>query len=209
MLHVWLIDGTKLILNVEQILKVPCLAKIYNDWHEDKELMNKIFRFIDCYADEDGYIKRNGLTEIAAFKYAIDVANLSDDFRPTKDICEAIDWLNEHNINFVGQMFFSSIEAIQSAKDLVQIMNKNLRNDLRKTSFTPEEISAMLGYVNQITKLASGLPKLIEELKSTEEAYQKSKLKKTVVRGGKEMAKSMDPRNTIDNGGTSTIDIID
>ncbi|MBD5584423.1 MAG: hypothetical protein HDQ88_05025 [Clostridia bacterium] len=209
MLHVWLIEGTKLILNVEQILKVPELAKIYNDWHDNKELMYKIFRFIDCYADEDGYIRRNGLTEMGAFKYAIDVSGLPEDFRPTKDVAVAIDWLNEHNINFVGEMFFNSIEAIQSAKDLVKVMNKNLRDSLKKDAFSSEEISNMLGYVNQITKLASGLPKLIEDLKNTEEAYQKSKLKKTVVRGGKEMAKSMDPHNTIDNGGTSTIDVID
>lgn len=62
-LHVWLVEGSKLILNVEQILKVPVLAKIYNDWHNDRELMYKIFKFIDCYADEDGYIHRNGLKD--------------------------------------------------------------------------------------------------------------------------------------------------
>ena len=38
-LHVWLVEGSKLILNVEQILKVPILATIYNDWHNDRELM--------------------------------------------------------------------------------------------------------------------------------------------------------------------------
>ena len=35
-LHVWLVEGFKLILNVEQILKVPVLATIYNDWHNDR-----------------------------------------------------------------------------------------------------------------------------------------------------------------------------
>ena len=53
-LHVWLVEGSKIILNIEQILKVPILATIYNDWHNDRELMYKIFKFIDCYADEDG-----------------------------------------------------------------------------------------------------------------------------------------------------------
>ena len=62
-LHVWLVEGSKLILNVEQILKVPILATIYNDWHNDRELMYKTFKFIDCYADEDGYIHRNGLKD--------------------------------------------------------------------------------------------------------------------------------------------------
>ena len=42
-LHVWLVEGSKLILNIEQILKVPVLATIYNDWHNDRELMYKIF----------------------------------------------------------------------------------------------------------------------------------------------------------------------
>ena len=45
-LHVWLVEGSKIILNIEQILKVPVLAKIYNDWHNDRELMYKIFKFI-------------------------------------------------------------------------------------------------------------------------------------------------------------------
>ena len=31
-LHVWLVEGSKIILNIEQILKVPILATIYNDW---------------------------------------------------------------------------------------------------------------------------------------------------------------------------------
>ena len=75
-LHVWLVEGSKLILNVEQILKVPILATIYNDWHNDRELMYKIFKFIDCYADEDGYIHRNGLKDQKAFDYAIEVAQL-------------------------------------------------------------------------------------------------------------------------------------
>lgn len=207
-LHVWLVEGTKLILNVEQILKVPALAKVYNEFRDDKELMYKIFRFIDCYADEDGYIKKNGLTEMKAFRYACDVSNLAETFKPSKDIADAITWLTQHNINFVGEMFFNSIEAIQSAKEVVQIMNKTLRNDLKKDSFTKDEIAGMLGYVDQITKIATNLPKLIENLKATEEAYQKSKLKKTVVRGGKEMSSSMDPNNTIDNGGV-TLDMID
>lgn len=209
MLHVWLVEGTKLILNVEQILKVPILAKIYNEWHNDRDLMYKIFRFIDCYADEDGYIKRNGLTDMKAFKYALDVCQLPDTFRPTPDIETAINWLAEHNINFVGALFFENIEALSNARELVAIMNKNLRNDLKKDSFTKEEIASMLGYVKEITNMANGIPKLIENLKSVEESYNKSKLNKTIVRGGKAMSSSMDPRNAIENGYFNDNDVID
>lgn len=209
MLHVWLVEGTKLILNVEQILKVPILAKIYNEWHNDRDLMYKIFRFIDCYADEDGYIKRNGLTDMKAFKYALDVCQLPDTFRPSPDVIKAIDWLEDHNINFVGALFFENIEALSNARDLVTIMNKNLRNDLRKDSFTKEEIASMLGYIKEITNMANGIPKLIENLKSVEESYNKSKLNKTIVRGGKAMSSSMDPRNAIENGYFNDNDIID
>lgn len=209
MLHVWLVEGTKLILNVEQILKVPILAKIYNEWHNDRDLMYKIFRFIDCYADEDGYIKRNGLTDMKAFKYALDVCQLPDTFRPSPDVIKAIDWLEDHNINFVGALFFENIEALSNARDLVTIMNKNLRNDLRKDSFTKEEIASMLGYIKEITNMANGIPKLIENLKSVEESYNKSKLNKTIVRGGKAMSSSMDPRNAIENGYFNDNDVID
>lgn len=131
-LHVWLVEGSKLILNVEQILKVPVLAIIYNDWHNDRELMYKIFKFIDCYADEDGYIHRNGLKDQKAFDYAIEVAQLNSDFRPTKDMVDAINWLIEHNINYVGQIFFETVNALQAGKDLMAVMNQNLRNDLKK-----------------------------------------------------------------------------
>lgn len=209
MLHVWLVEGTKLILNVEQILKVPILAKIYNEWHNDRDLMYKIFRFIDCYADEDGYIKRNGLTDMKAFKYALDVCQLPDTFRPSPDVIKAIDWLEDHNINFVGALFFENIEALSNARDLVTIMNKNLRNDLRKDSFTKKEIASMLGYIKEITNMANGIPKLIENLKSVEESYNKSKLNKTIVRGGKAMSSSMDPRNAIENGYFNDNDVID
>ena len=188
-LHVWLVEGSKIILNIEQILKVPVLAKIYNDWHNDRELMYKIFKFIDCYADEDGYIHRNGLKDQKAFDYAIEVAQLNSDFRPTKDMIEAINWLVEHNI--------------------MAVMNKNLRNDLKKDSFTKEEIGGMLGYMREITKMGKDLPKLIAELKEAEDNYIKSKLRKTIVRGGKELAASMDVNNQIDNGVGSGIDMID
>lgn len=208
-LHVWLVEGSKLILNVEQILKVPVLAKIYNDWHSDRELMYKFFRFIDCYADEDGYIKRNGLTEMKAFNYAIEVAQLNPDFKPTKDMVDAINWLIEHNINYVGQMFFETIDALQAGKDLMAVMNKNLRADLKKESFTKDEIGNMLGYMREITKMGKELPKLIAELKETEDNYTKSRLRKTVVRGGKELAASMDVNNQIDNGVGGGIDMID
>lgn len=208
-LHVWLVEGSKLILNVEQILKVPVLAKIYNDWHNDRELMYKILKFIDCYADEDGYIHRNGLKDQKAFDYAIEVAQLNSDFRPTKDMIEAINWLVEHNINYVGQMFFETVNALQAGKDLMAVMNKNLRNDLKKDSFTKEEIGGMLGYMREITKMGKDLPKLIAELKEAEDNYVKSKLKKTIVRGGKELAASMDVHNNIDNGVGGGIDMID
>ena len=196
-LHVWLVEGSKLILNVEQILKVPILATIYNDWHNDRELMYKIFKFIDCYADEDGYIHRNGLKDQKAFDYAIEVAQLNSDFRPTKDMIEAINWLVEHNINYVGQMFFETVNALQAG------------NDLKKDSFTKEEIGGMLGYMREITKMGKDLPKLIAELKEAEDNYVKSKLKKTIVRGGKELATSMDVHNNIDNGVGGGIDMID
>ena len=196
-LHVWLVEGSKLILNVEQILKVPILATIYNDWHNDRELMYKIFKFIDCYADEDGYIHRNGLKDQKAFDYAIEVAQLNSDFRPTKDMIEAINWLVEHNINYVGQMFFETVNALQAGKDL------------KKDSFTKEEIGGMLGYMREITKMGKDLPKLIAELKEAEDNYVKSKLKKTIVRGGKELATSMDVHNNIDNGVGGGIDMID
>ena len=208
-LHVWLVEGSKIILNIEQILKVPVLAKIYNDWHNDRELMYKIFNFIDCYADEDGYIHRNGLKDQKAFDYAIEVAQLNSDFRPTKDMIEAINWLVEHNINYVGQMFFETVNALQAGKDLMAVMNKNLRNDLKKDSFTKEEIGGMLGYMREITKMGKDLPKLIAELKEAEDNYVKSKLKKTIVRGGKELAASMDVHNNIDNGVGGGIDMID
>lgn len=208
-LHVWLVEGSKIILNIEQILKVPVLAKIYNDWHNDRELMYKIFKFIDCYADEDGYIHRNGLKDQKAFDYAIEVAQLNSDFRPTKDMIEAINWLVEHNINYVGQMFFETVNALQAGKDLMAVMNKNLRNDLKKDSFTKEEIGGMLGYMREITKMGKDLPKLIAELKEAEDNYVKSKLKKTIVRGGKELAASMDVHNNIDNGAGGGIDMID
>ena len=193
-LHVWLVEGSKLIVNVEQILKVPVLATIYNDWHNDRELMYKIFKFIDCYADEDGYIHRNGLKDQKAFDYAIEVAQLNSDFRPTKDMVDAINWLIEHNINYVGQMFFETVNALQAGKDLMAVMNQNLRNDLKKDSFTKDEIGGMLN---------------IAELKEAEDNYIKSKLRKTIVRGGKELAASMDVNNQIDNGVGSGIDIID
>ena len=48
---------------------------------------------------------------------------------------EAINWLVEHNINYVGQMFFETVNALQAGKDLMAVMNKNLRNDLKKDSF--------------------------------------------------------------------------
>ena len=208
-LHVWLVEGSKIILNIEQILKVPVLAKIYNDWHNDRELMYKIFEFIDCYADEDGYIHRNGLKDQKAFDYAIEVAQLNSDFRPTKDMIEAINWLVEHNINYVGQMFFETVNALQAGKDLMAVMNKNLRNDLKKDSFTKEEIGGMLGYMREITKMGKDLPKLIAELKEAEDNYVKSKLKKIITRGGKELTASMDVHNNIDNGVGGGIDMID
>lgn len=157
----------------------------------------------------DGYIHRNGLKDQKAFDYAIEVAQLNSDFRPTKDMIEAINWLVEHNINYVGQMFFETVNALQAGKDLMAVMNKNLRNDLKKDSFTKEEIGGMLGYMREITKMGKDLPKLIAELKEAEDNYVKSKLKKTIVRGGKELAASMDVHNNIDNGVGGGIDMID
>ena len=141
--------------------------------------------------------------------YAIEVAQLNSDFRPTKDMVDAINWLIEHNINYVGQMFFETVNALQAGKDLMAVMNQNLRNDLKKDSFTKDEIGGMLNYMREITKMGKDLPKLIAELKEAEDNYIKSKLRKTIVRGGKELAASMDVNNQIDNGIGSGIDIID
>ncbi len=122
---------------------------------------------------------------------------------------EAINWLVEHNINYVGQMFFETVNALQAGKDLMAVMNKNLRNDLKKDSFTKEEIGGMLGYMREITKMGKDLPKLIAELKEAEDNYVKSKLKKIIARGGKELTASMDVHNNIDNGVGGGIDMID
>lgn len=208
-LHVWLVEGSKLILNIEQILKVPILAKIYNDWHTNKDFMYKVFKFIDCYADENGYIFRNGLTELKAFNYAIDVAQLSSDFRPTKDMQDAINWLFEHNINYIGKMCYESISALQNSTELMAIMNKNLRNDLKKESFTKEEIGSMLGYTREIMKMGKDIPNVIRDITESEDNYNKSKAKQTIVRGGKTLASSMDVNNAVDNGGSNEIEIIE
>ena len=67
----------------------------------------------------------------------------------------------------------------------------------------------MLGYMREITKMGKDLPNLLLNLKEAEDNYVKSKLKKTIVRGGKELAASMDVHNNIDNGVGGGIDMID
>ena len=108
-----------------------------------------------------------------------------------------------------GAEHVETVNALQAGKDLMAVMNQNLRNDLKKDSFTKDEIGGMLNYMREITKMGKDLPKLIAELKEAEDNYIKSKLRKTIVRGGKELAASMDVNNQIDNGIGSGIDIID
>ena len=57
--------------------------------------------------------------------------------------------------------------------------------------------------------MSKDIPKLIDKHKEAEDNYVKSKLKKTIVRGGKELAASMDVHNNIDNGVGGGIDMID
>lgn len=200
MIHLWYIDNNdNLVLDIKELLKYPILAKIYqNDISTEKTTAREFFKYIDFRTSSTGYIRRNGLNDKEAHKYALSQTKLSKDFIFPNNLKTILDFVSENlEYDVVATLVTTAIKALRVSTKSLNVYIDNL-NELESSEYKDKEgnpidisalISKALNTISNIPKDITNLEKLLELQKSS----------KAVVRGSTEYKNSMDGDDSLES----------
>lgn len=200
MIHIWYIDNTdNLVLNLQELLKYPLLAKVYQqDTSTTKYLSKEYFKYLDYLTASSGYCVKNGLNARDAHLYAMSQTKLPKDYHLPlnhKDILRFVkDELEFDGINRLVSMATKAMNvSTRSLENYIDTLNDLDKDEFKDSEGNPIDISAI---VNKVMKTISTIPGDVDKLKNL---IEKQNNNSQVIRGSNEYRPSMDGDRDIES----------
>ena len=135
--------------------------------------------------------KQSGLSDPEALKMAIEQAGLEKNYIPDVLVIRLIKRYYEQNITEAGRVVENILQGIHNINLSVSVINNLLNEKLNSNSLTLDEVSTVIGMVDNINKKASELPSIMKKLQEAKENLMYEK-ETEVSRGGNTVLSSMD-----------------
>lgn len=200
MIHIWYIDNTdNLVLNLQELLKYPLLAKVYQqDTSTTKYLSKEYFKYLDYLTASSGYCIKNGLNDKDAHIYAMSQTKLPKDYRFPLNHKEILRFVKEElefdGINRLVSMATKAINvSTRSLENYIDTLNNLEKDEYKDTEGNPIDVSAI---VNKVMKTISTIPGDVDKLRSL---IEKQNNNSQVIRGSNEYRPSMDGDRDIES----------
>lgn len=176
-----------------------------------RQLMDKDVRELysrDKSKDKSGYIKdciviyylgdpkspakQSGLSDGEALKMAIEQAGLPASYIPSALVLKIIKKYYAQNVGESGRVVENLLKTLHNVNIAIDAINMLLNEKLRdKANLTVENVSDIMGLINQVSAKASDLPKILKSLDEAKENLMYEKETET-ARGGMAVSSSMD-----------------
>ena len=135
--------------------------------------------------------KQSGLSDPEALKMAIEQAGLEKNYIPDILVIRLIKRYYEQNITEAGRVVENILQGIHNINLSVSVINNLLNEKLNSNSLTLDEVSTVIGMVDNINKKASDLPSIMKKLQEAKENLMYEK-ETEISRGGNAVISSMD-----------------
>jgi regulator of RNase E activity RraB len=200
MIHIWYIDNTdNLVLNLQELLKYPLLAKVYQqDTSTVKYLSKEYFKYIDYLTSPSGYCIKNGLNAKDSHIYALSQTKLPRDYHVPLNHKEILKFVKEDlefdGINRLVSMATKALNiSTRSLENYIDTLNNLERDEFKDKDGNAIDVSDM---VSKVMKTIKSIPGDIDTLKNL---IEKQNNNSQVIRGSNEYRPSMDGDREIES----------
>jgi hypothetical protein len=191
----------KLSLDREEILLYPALKRILDrdkgspgDSDGRKKLQAwKDFTYIYLICDYASYPNQKGMNAKEAHKYAVDLADLPNDWLPDKELCIALDFYHDANETVARELNKELIASFKNSSRVVVKLREQTEILLEKSTLTSVEITTLTEMQGTLLNIASKLPNQLKSLKESNNLIKEEEKEGEVGRGGFVIPSSMNP----------------
>lgn len=177
---------------VRQLMDKDIRALYQRDRTKDKSQYIKDCIVIYYMGDPKSPAKQSGLSDGEALKMAIEQAGLPDNYIPSQLVRKIISRYYAANIGESGRVVENLLKTLHNVNIAIDAINMLLNEKLRdKANLTVENVTDIMGLINQVSAKASDLPKILKSLDGAKENLMYEKETET-ARGGMAVSSSMD-----------------
>ena len=178
--------------DVRQLMDKDIRALYQQDKSKDKSQYIKDCIVIYYMGDPKSPAKQSGLSDGEALKMAIEQAGLPANYIPNQLVRKIISRYYASNIGEAGRVVENLLKTLHNVNIAIDAINMLLNEKLRdKANLTVENVSDIMGLINQVSAKASDLPKILKSLDEARENLMYEKETET-ARGGTAVSSSMD-----------------
>lgn len=178
--------------DVRQLMDKDIRTLYQQDKSKDKSQYIKDCIVIYYMGDPKSPAKQSGLSDGEALKMAIEQAGLPANYIPNQLVRKIISRYYATNIGEAGRVVENLLKTLHNVNIAIDAINMLLNEKLRdKANLTVENVSDIMGLINQVSAKASDLPKILKSLDEAKENLMYEKETET-ARGGMAVSSSMD-----------------
>lgn len=178
--------------DIRQLMDKDIRTLYQQDKSKDKSQYIKDCIVIYYMGDPKSPAKQSGLSDGEALKMAIEQAGLPANYIPNQLVRRIISRYYAANIGESGRVVENLLKTLHNVNIAIDAINMLLNEKLRdKVNLTVENVSDIMGLINQVSAKASDLPKIIKSLDEAKENLMYEKETET-ARGGMAVSSSMD-----------------
>lgn len=178
--------------DVRQLMDKDIRALYQQDKSKSKAQYIKDCIVIYYMGDPKSPAKQSGLSDGEALKMAIEQAGLPTSYIPSQLVRKIISRYYAQNIGEAGRVVENLLKTLHNVNIAIGAINMLLNEKLRdKSNLTVENVSDIMGLINQVSAKASDLPKILKALDEAKENLMYEKETET-ARGGTVVSSSMD-----------------
>lgn len=178
--------------DVRQLMDKDIRTLYQQDKSKDKSQYIKDCIVIYYMGDPKSPAKQSGLSDGEALKMAIEQAGLPANYIPNQLVRKIISRYYAANIGESGRVVENLLKTLHNVNIAIDAINMLLNEKLRdKVNLTVENVSDIMGLINQVSAKASDLPKILKSLDEAKENLMYEKETET-ARGGMAVSSSMD-----------------
>lgn len=178
--------------DVRQLMDKDIRTLYQQDKSKDKSQYIKDCIVIYYMGDPKSPAKQSGLSDGEALKMAIEQAGLPANYIPNQLVRKIISRYYAANIGESGRVVENLLKTLHNVNIAIDAINMLLNEKLRdKANLTVENVSDIMGLINQVSAKASDLPKILKSLDEAKENLMYEKETET-ARGGMAVLSSMD-----------------
>lgn len=178
--------------DIRQLMDKDIRTLYQQDKSKDKSQYIKDCIVIYYMGDPKSPAKQSGLSDGEALKMAIEQAGLPAKYIPNQLVRKIISRYYAANIGESGRVVENLLKTLHNVNIAIDAINMLLNEKLRdKANLTVENVSDIMGLINQVSAKASDLPKILKSLDEAKENLMYEKETET-ARGGIAVSSSMD-----------------